>query len=223
MQFVFSPYLGVLGAAVLGGAVGMQRQAAHKPAGLRTHILVATAAAAFVAMGAHLHDTRIPSYVIVGIGFLGGGAIVRQGPAAHGLTTAASIWMAAAIGLALGYADAFGLFIGLLATALTIGALSLSDEQVMHVFRIPRRAMVRVTCVPAVTTLDELAGTFAASRVVVESSDVSSAANDGAGETLELVYDVVLPPHGHLSSVVREIGALDGVRNVVVAERAGAS
>src|SRR5690348_12561558 len=152
MAFTFSPLIGIAGAAILGGAIGVQRQAAAKPAGFRTHLLVATASAAFTAMGAHLHDTRIPSYVVVGIGFLGAGAIVRRGNTPQGLTTAASIWMAAAVGLNLGYSTSFGLYVGLLATFITLIALGISDADLMAWLRVPRKHVLRVICASSDTS-----------------------------------------------------------------------
>jgi putative Mg2+ transporter-C (MgtC) family protein len=102
---------------VLGGAIGYERGRHDHPAGLRTHTLVSLAAALFMVVSAHaLHvdhpappgvtvsfdPTRIASYVVAGIGFLGGGAIARTGLTVKGLTTAASLWLVTAIGLAVG-------------------------------------------------------------------------------------------------------------------------
>lgn len=218
MEFAFSPLLGIVGAAVLGGAIGLQRQAAAKAAGFRTHVIVAAASAAFTAIGAHLHDTRIPSYVVVGIGFLGSGAIVRQGTSALGLTTAASIWMAAAIGLALGYSDAFGLFVGLTITLITLGALVLSDNDILRLFNIPKKATVRVTCVAPDASVAIIGKAFRDAGVGPESSDVVSVRTEGTEEIVELVYLVQVRHGRDLSGIVREIGALPGVRNVEAIE-----
>ncbi len=214
MDVTFSPLIGIAGAAVLGGAIGIQRQAAAKPAGFRTHLLVAAASAAFTAMGAHLHDTRIPSYVVVGIGFLGAGAIVRQGTTPHGLTTAASIWMAAAVGLVMGYSNTFGLYVGLLATAITLAALTLSDNDLMRIFRIPRKATLRITCASPQISLARVTQAFREARVRFESSDIVSIQTEGADEIVQLVYLIDLPRRRDLSAIVREISALGGVRKV---------
>jgi putative Mg2+ transporter-C (MgtC) family protein len=214
VAFEFSPLVGIAAAAVLGGAIGIQRQAAAKPAGLRTHLLVATAAAAFTAMGAHLHDTRIPSYIVVGIGFLGSGAIVRHGTTPHGLTTAASIWMAAAVGLALGYSNSFGLYVGLLATALTLIALSLSDTQMMMLCRIPRRATIRITSVSPQISTSEITNVFTTAGLPYESSDLLAVSSEGASQVLEMTYVVELRRGRELNALVRELGALSGVRKV---------
>lgn len=107
--------LRVLLAAVLGGAIGMERELADHPAGLRTHIALALGAALFGVLSGYgfqafnasrtvtnyqVDPTRVASQIVVGIGFLGGGAILKEGATVRGLTTAASLWVTAAIGLA---------------------------------------------------------------------------------------------------------------------------
>src|SRR5690349_23520663 len=100
----------------LGGAIGVERQIREREAGLRTHMLVALGAAVFTLASAYgFHDflvsgtaivrtdpTRIAAQIVTGIGFLGAGAIIRQGLAVRGLTTAATLWVVAAIGLTCG-------------------------------------------------------------------------------------------------------------------------
>jgi putative Mg2+ transporter-C (MgtC) family protein len=112
--------LRVLLAAALGAAVGYQRAAAHKPAGIRTHSLIAIGAALFT-LAAPLafpdaDPTRVSSGIVTGIGFLGAGAIIRrEGGLVGGLTTAASIWVVAALGMAAG--------MGLYVIAAAVGAI----------------------------------------------------------------------------------------------------
>jgi putative Mg2+ transporter-C (MgtC) family protein len=100
-------------AAMLGGALGYERESAGKAAGIRTHMLVAIGAAMFLmannlAGGGDAESSRIIQGLVAGIGFLGAGAIVKGKPGEeiHGLTTAASIWMTAAIGLTAGLGHA---------------------------------------------------------------------------------------------------------------------
>lgn len=113
----------LLAAALLGGVVGLQREKAGKPAGLRTHILVASGTALFVVASTGAGFTsadvsRVVQGLATGIGFLGAGAILKlqERREIHGLTTAAGIWMTAAIGVTVGL-GALGL--ALLSTALT--------------------------------------------------------------------------------------------------------
>jgi putative Mg2+ transporter-C (MgtC) family protein len=101
-------------AAILGGLIGVERELREREAGLRTHLLVAVGSALFTIVGAYgFHDflasgrsvvdpTRIAAQIVTGIGFLGAGAIIRQGFSVRGLTTAATLWVVAAVGLASG-------------------------------------------------------------------------------------------------------------------------
>jgi putative Mg2+ transporter-C (MgtC) family protein len=105
-------------AAALGAAIGVERELRDREAGLRTHMLVALGAALFTVVSAfgfadvlgrsdpnavaRLDPSRIAAQVVSGIGFLGAGAIIRQGFSVRGLTTAASLWIVAAIGMAAG-------------------------------------------------------------------------------------------------------------------------
>ncbi len=100
--------LRLLLAAALGAIIGYQRERAGKPAGLRTHILICVGAAIFTiaslyGFGAGADPARVAAGIVAGIGFLGAGAIIRTGEGiVAGLTTAATIWVVAGIGLAAG-------------------------------------------------------------------------------------------------------------------------
>ncbi len=103
-------------AAGLTGAIGLERELRDRAAGLRTHMLVGVGAAVFTIVSAYgwsdfgfstrsgvvFDPTRIAAQIVTGIGFLGAGAIIRQGLTVRGLTTAASLWIVAAIGMAVG-------------------------------------------------------------------------------------------------------------------------
>jgi putative Mg2+ transporter-C (MgtC) family protein len=94
-------------AAVLGAALGAEREIQHKTAGLRTHTLVAAGAALFTVAGASVAVegtdlTRVAAQVVTGIGFIGAGGMVKTGFTMTGITTAATLWFAAALGVATG-------------------------------------------------------------------------------------------------------------------------
>jgi putative Mg2+ transporter-C (MgtC) family protein len=94
-------------AAALGAAIGIEREYRQKPAGLRTNILIAVGAALFTIISLTLtagadDRSRVAGQIVTGIGFLGGGAIMRYRDTVHGMTTAATIWVNAAIGVAAG-------------------------------------------------------------------------------------------------------------------------
>ena len=106
--------LRILVAALLGGAIGLERGFRAKEAGFRTHFLVALGSAVFMILSAHgfgdvqfsesqrLDVSRIAAQVVSGIGFIGAGTIIFQRQAVHGLTTAAGLWVTASIGMAAG-------------------------------------------------------------------------------------------------------------------------
>jgi putative Mg2+ transporter-C (MgtC) family protein len=94
-------------AAGLGAAVGLEREYRQKPAGLRTNILIAVGSALFTIVSLEMtkgvgDTSRVAGQIVTGIGFLGGGAIMRNRDTVHGMTTAATIWVNAAIGIAAG-------------------------------------------------------------------------------------------------------------------------
>lgn len=106
----------LLVAAALTGAIGLERELRERAAGLRTHMLVGVGSALFTIVSAYawtdftfsreggtlLDPTRVAAQIVTGIGFLGAGAIIRQGLSVRGLTTAAGLWVVAAIGMAAG-------------------------------------------------------------------------------------------------------------------------
>ncbi len=126
MPIVLEMVLRLLLAAALGAVIGYQRERAGKQAGLRTHILISSGAAlitlvSIYGFGSASDPARVAAGVVVGVGFLGAGVILhREGGIVAGLTTAATIWVMAGIGLAAGV----GLYVvAAVATAIVLGVL----------------------------------------------------------------------------------------------------
>ena len=137
---------------VLGGAIGYERQSRRKVAGLRTNILVCLGSCLIMVLSEELYmsvegktnadPARLAAQVVSGIGFLGAGAIMKEGLTVIGLTTAACLWVVAGVGLAVGagyYAGA--LFTTALVFA-TLGTLSRIDEWLMH----EKNMMIMIHC-----------------------------------------------------------------------------
>lgn len=160
----------ILVGTALGGVIGYERDIHGRPAGLRTHALVALASATFMVVSTHLvyyqgyragdftevDGSRIAASVVSGIGFLAGGAILRTGFSVQGLTTAAGLWLVAAIGLCAGA----GMYLeSMAATAIGVAALTLLRRFEDKDDRIRRRLLLTLT--EAAITTDRLVAKLA--------------------------------------------------------------
>ena len=116
MELIFSSvmsslyiFVRLIIAAVLGGIIGLEREKLNRPAGVRTHMIVCLGSCLIMLLGEYMHEidntidiTRLGAQVVSGIGFLGAGAILKDGFSVRGLTTAATLWVVACVGLAVG-------------------------------------------------------------------------------------------------------------------------
>jgi len=126
-------------AALLGAAIGLEREYRKKPAGVRTDILVAVGTAViailsveiarFTTNAASVNISQIVSQVLPGIGFIGAGSIIQSKGRVEGLTTAASIWLVAAVGMAAG--------LGLFTLAVLAAALGIISLLILHAIKLP--------------------------------------------------------------------------------------
>lgn len=126
---------------LLGGIIGLERELVDRPAGFRTHILVCLGSTVVMLVSLYLTDTfygsvdidptRIPAQVISGIGFLGAGTIIIRGATVKGLTTAASLWTTAAIGLAIGSGFYKGAVYSTVLTFVTLITLGRLEEYII--------------------------------------------------------------------------------------------
>jgi len=117
-------------AFILGGVIGFEREKKGRSAGLRTHILVSAGSCLIMLVSLYIYELykqevaldpgRIAAGVVTGIGFLGAGTIIRSAQEVRGLTTAASVWLSAAIGLAVGCGFLSGAFITTIIALLTL-------------------------------------------------------------------------------------------------------
>ncbi len=203
--------LRLLLAVLLGGVIGIEREVLEKPAGFRTHILVALGAATFTLIslygffGSGADPARIASNIVVGIGFIGAGTIWRHGAGVGGLTTAASLWMVAAIGTAVGsgfYA------VALVATGLAWAVLYLFPKVER---RLPRRATglgtLTVTMVDRPGQLGAIGTVLGKHRANIESVEME-AGRDGR---VALHLGVRLPPQARREDILLAVADLDGV------------
>ena len=198
-------------AAALGGSIGLERELRERQAGLRTHLVVCVGSALFTLVSAYaftsprVDPTRIAAQIVSGIGFLGAGAIIRQGLSVRGLTTAATLWLVAAIGMAsgAGYYDAA--IIATLGALLTLGPLRIVAFRVTSRFRSQtERLLVEVPAGGSPAPVIEAVERYG--RVV--SLDVAQ-----EGDRREIAIDVALHNQGS-PQVVAAVAEIDGVLEV---------
>jgi putative Mg2+ transporter-C (MgtC) family protein len=207
-------------AAGLGGAVGLERELREREAGLRTHLVVCVGSALFTLVSAYgfhafmvnggnlvrTDPTRIAAQIVSGIGFLGAGAIIRQGFSVRGLTTAATLWLVAAIGMACGA----GYYVpALLATGIalfTLGPLRILSYRLVRRFR-PQteRLLVEIPAggspAPVIDVIERHAGRVVSMEVTQE------------GDRRSVVLDVQLNQSA-APFVVAGVADIDGVLEV---------
>ena len=211
--------LRVVVAAVLGGAVGFERELRDREAGVRTHLLVSVGAALFTLVSAYaftdfryglesgitLDPTRIAAQIVTGIGFLGAGAIIRQGLSIRGLTTAAGVWVVAAIGMAAGAGYYVAAFVTTAVVLVGLGPLRPLERTLIA--RVRREGgVLEVELRPG----EPLAPVLRA--LEAEQARVTRVELDDDGERRQLRLGLDVTDEALTRTVVERVSALEGVR-----------
>jgi putative Mg2+ transporter-C (MgtC) family protein len=198
-------------AVIFGGAVGWQREAQDRPAGLRTHVLVCVGSAVYTLAslsftGPTSDPGRVAAQVATGMGFLGAGTIIRHGNVVRGLTTAASLWTVAAIGLCVGIGgEAF--LVAALATVvvlLTLTVLRRAERRLLARARLAR-VTLRLTAGPG--RIGEVKRLLEGRGAEVESLELSQI---GPGAVQEMRLRVALHGGCEIEELEPELTQLDG-------------
>jgi len=217
VDFTLEVVLRLVLAAVLGGFIGFEREHTNRPAGFRTHILVCVGSALVMITSefafsrysgsADVDLTRLGAQVISGIGFLGAGTIIRDGINVRGLTTAASLWAVACVGIAVG----IGFYTGAVAATILvfITLMSLKKTEAL----ISRRKKNRTIVVEAadmpgqVGSISSLLEKFG---IVIKNIRI----NIDRDKNLIIKFMVKLPGKGIDHAAMSELAALEGVTKV---------
>ncbi|MGD0673997.1 MAG: MgtC/SapB family protein [Polyangiaceae bacterium] len=212
-------------AAFLGGVIGFERDIHRRQAGLRTHLIVAMASGTFMIVSAHfmyfqryvpgnlvsVDSSRIAASVVAGVGFLGGGSILRTGATVQGLTTAAGLWLVAAIGLCAGS--------GMYPESVAVTVLGLIALTVLRVFedkKVVRRRVVLVFDSPAGTSSTLLAAIASAIRRLRAKALDLDYQLDAAHKRTTVSFDLLFPDSLELGELIAVLERVDNVREVQV-------
>ena len=202
-------------AAVLGAAIGLERELRERQAGLRTHLVVSVGSALFTLVSAYgftdfgvrVDPTRIAAQIVTGIGFLGAGAIIRQGLSVRGLTTAATLWLVAAIGMAAGAGYWEGALVATFGAIITLGPLRVLAYRFLVRFRPAlQRLLVEIPAggspVPIIEAIERQGGRLVSLDVAQE------------GDRRSVAVDVELAAGSAPAAVVAGVAEIDGVLEV---------
>jgi putative Mg2+ transporter-C (MgtC) family protein len=205
-------------AAVLGGLIGLERELRHKPAGLRTNMFICFGAAMFTVLsdqlaGAHGGDhTRVAAQIIPGIGFIGAGAILHERGSVTGLTTAATIFVTASVGMAVGG----GLYVtGTFATAVALIALALLGRAEAHFSLKSQRMTYEVIAESAETAITELNRILDGEKVGMQNLHLTKV--DG-GFRVQFAVDGTRDEFQHLTIVLRRSSVFQTVSSLGTSE-----
>lgn len=202
-------------AFLAGMLIGIEREAHSQPAGMRTHILITIGSALAMLLSIYIPQLypdfqngdpgRIAAQVVSGIGFLGAGAILRFGANVRGLTTAASVWAMAIIGLAIGagmYAVSF------IALIIILFSLSVMDTFEKHLFRNRIFKRIDITLKKKSADIRLLEKMLRKNRIKIQSADIIKHTND---TTDRIIFYVFILENADITSIAETIEKTDGV------------
>lgn len=189
----------ILTAAFLAGLIGIEREYKRHPAGFRTHLLVGTGACLVMVMAlfgfqdymeankdiVRFDPSRLASYVVSGVGFLGAGTIIVQGASVKGLTTAASIWVVAAIGLSAGA----GMYFAAVFTTIVVLLSLFFLNNIERFFRSPYRPeKIELTVQKNTIPLSKILELLEESKIIIKK--VQGSTDEKRNKEHTLVYDI---------------------------------
>ncbi|MCC7306656.1 MAG: MgtC/SapB family protein [Acidobacteria bacterium] len=206
-------------AALLGSVVGLDRERLERGAGLRTHMLVAVGSAVFMLVSAYgfadvlghqnvvLDPSRVAAQVVSGIGFLGAGTIILRKEIVHGLTTAASLWAVAAIGLATGG----GLYLAAVAATFVVLFILLAVKPLeRHLFLNRRPRTLTLTIERTEFTLSSLESAIESADLHMQS--IVFQPGDAQTEIVQLTVDRVTPDK--VAALIDSLRDTQGVKEI---------
>lgn len=199
---------------ILGGCIGYERESHHKAAGLRTHILVSVGSCLIMVLSIKIYSSvegltnadpaRLAAQVVSGIGFLGAGSIIKDGPTVKGLTTAASLWVVAGVGLAVGS----GYYMGALMTTglifLTLAILSRVEDKDYQSL-----AYLFVTATDTPGQIGEIGAVLG--KYDIKIRDIKM---EEKMDALGIIFRISLPDSANVNEVTTSILSIHGVTSV---------
>lgn len=206
-------------ASILGGLIGLERESTNRPAGFRTHILVTIGSALIMLVSIDMakyggDPSRIAAQVISGIGFLGAGTILRTGNNIEGLTTAASLWVCAGIGLATGSE----FYLGAIMTTIIV-LFFLRNAKVFERF-LSRRTFKVFEIVGETRPgfIGDIGTLFGRYNISIKDIAIMTLEEE-EGHEEELNFTVKLPHNINLDKILYDISLIEGVKKIIIDDK----
>lgn len=217
--------LDILLAIVLGFAIGFEREITNKWAGLRTHMLVCLGSCIFTLLSIHAFPVaahspqadpaRIAAQILTGIGFIGGGTVLRHGSSIYGLTTAATLWITASIGMACGCGFTS---LAIVSTGLSVGTLVLIrifEKQYIHKgSKNPKKFKISFFCFP------ECAESIYCSVIEKFSSifEINKSISSSSEKLIKISFKLEIADRNPVQVLHKELNTIEGIESVSIQE-----
>lgn len=203
--------LRLLFAALVGGAIGLEREIKGKPAGMRTNILMCLGSCLIMILSMHVAQNsgkmadpgRIAAQVVTGIGFLGAGTIIRSRVSVTGLTSAATLWFVAALGLVIGFGD---YVLALAATVLMIITLTFLRTVERHIEVSNQLHILRLNVTAEGKSLAHVHRVLIEHRISPDDVDLK---RDDGGVTIAIEYVATEKKHERVLRALEELGGVE--------------
>jgi putative Mg2+ transporter-C (MgtC) family protein len=211
-------------ALFLGGLVGLEREMSSRAAGLRTHILVCVGSTLVMLLSIYgfsefvnepnvrLDPSRLAAQVISGIGFLGAGTILFNGRSITGLTTAASLWVVAGIGLAIG---AGFYYAAILSCFMVLVSLWILNKVELKYFGAKRKHLLKIHTVDQPGSLGDISSLLADKNIDIRKVSLEDT-SEGETKTILISFIINVPKTSIIPGILEEIGRLTGVSGVAI-------
>lgn len=207
-------------AAIIGGLIGMEREVSNRPAGLRTHVLVTLGATLIMLISidgfnnvrdGSVDSARIAAQVVSGIGFLGAGTIMVRKDKIDGLTTAASLWVSAGIGLGIGT----GYYLGSIVTAIIVLLTLMSLKMFERRFLERRYKTIEITATNRPGIIGQIGVLLGSYNISIKDISILDAEDIEESDTMEIKFSLNIPSTYDTYNFYKEFYEIPGVENVI--------
>lgn len=200
---------------ILGGVIGFEREVGNRPAGLRTHILVSIGAALIMlvskyAFGNNADPGRLAAQVVSGIGFLGAGTILRTGNTVQGLTTAASLWVCAGLGLAIGA----GFYLGAVSSTILVLLSLVILGKIENSIFISKKRSIKIVARERVGLIGDIGTFFGENNFIIKKVDINHL--DENIDNVEISFLVDIKSDEKLEKIMDRMYNIEGIEKITL-------